>query len=342
MKISRPFLHLFLISISTLCFGGAMELHWTFSHPMPESRSDYAAGVIGGKLIVAGGTFWTGSKGHWIQKQFSASTHAFDPRSQTWEQLPAMPFPLANAASAVVDGALFVTGGFTGSKVNRKILVLEKRNSGYAWKEFGEFPFDRVYPRAVAIGKLLYVVGGTLKFEPRDPTGTCCTSKTATRTLMVLNTQRPQDGWKELAPYPGELRFYFNTETDGRAVWMFGGIYQATPSDPVTQFNDVCRYDPMRDKWEQAKPLPEVSHEGNNPSPVFFGDCIVLMNDFKRVWKLDLATQEYRELSPLPEAASVDRFVAIGNEIIGASGENFIEGPRRRSEWVFVGKFGAK
>jgi sialate O-acetylesterase len=309
---------------------------------MPETRSDYAAGVVGGQLIVAGGTFWTGTKDHWIQKQFSASTHAFDPRSETWHELPAMPFPLGGAASAVVDGKLFVTGGFTGTHLNRKILVLEKTNDRYSWKEFGEFPFDRFYPRAVGIGKLLYVVGGTLKFEPRDPTGTCCTSKTATRTLLVLNTQRPQDGWKELAPFPGDPRFYFNTETDGKNVWMFGGIYQSNPKDPVTQFNDVCRYDPAKGKWEQLKPLPELSKEGNNPSPVFVGDGFVLINDFQKVWKLDLAAHEYRELARLPEAASVDRFVSIGNEIIGSSGENFIQGPRRRSEWVFVGRFGGK
>jgi len=57
------------------------------------------------------------------------------------------------------------------------------------------------------------------------------------------------------------------------------------------------------------------------------------------VWRLDLAGQKYQELTPLPEAAAVDRFVWLNNQIIGASGENFIEQPRRRSEWVFVGKF---
>lgn len=335
MKTSR---WLFLLSISTLYCGATVELSWNLSTPMPEPRSDYAAGVVGGKLVVAGGTFWTGTKDHWIQKQFSASTHAFDPVAQTWEQLPAMPFPVACAASAVVDGKLFVVGGFTGTQLNRKILVLGKTNGHFAWKEFAEFPFDRVYPRAVAIRKLLYVIGGTQKFEPRDPTGTCCTSKTATRTLLVLNTQRAADGWKELPSYPGDLRFYFNADTDGKAVWMFGGIYQELPADPVKQFSDVCRYDPAKGKWEQIKPLPELSREGNNPSPVFVGDGFVLVSDFKKVWKLDFAAQEYRELAPLPEAASVDRFVKIGNAIIGASGENFIQGPRRRSEWVFEGR----
>jgi hypothetical protein len=49
--------------------------------------------------------------------------------------------------------------------------------------------------------------------------------------------------------------------------------------------------------------------------------------------------QTYLDLAPLPEAASVDKYVWFNQMIIGASGENFIDPPRRRSEWVFIGKF---
>jgi N-acetylneuraminic acid mutarotase len=197
---------------------------------MPEPRSDYVAGVIGGRLIVGGGTFWTGTKGNWIKKHFTPSTHAFDPESQTWEKLPDLPVPLGCAGGAVVGDRLFVIGGYTGSEVNRKIFVLEKTASGLAWRTIGEVPFSRVYPRVVAAGASLYAVGGTKEFEPRDPTGTCCSSKTATRSLLVLDTNHIENGWKELASFPGPLRFYFSAEADGHAIWMFSGIYQAGPA----------------------------------------------------------------------------------------------------------------
>ena len=317
-------------------------LHWSLSTPMPEPRSDYVAGAVGGKLIIAGGTYWTGSKGNWIKKHFSASTHAFDPESQTWGKLPDLPVPLGCAGAAVIGDKLFVIGGFTGSQVNRRIFVLEKRQGVYAWKDAGQVPFDRVYPRIVAAGSSLYVVGGTKQFEPRDPTGTCCSSKTATRSLMVLDTNRMQQGWRELAEFPGPLRFYFSAETDGRAIWMFSGIYQAGPTDPISTYNDVSRYDIAHDKWENEQKLPQVSQATNPPSPVFVGDGIVLINDFQKVWKLDRSKGTYRELSPLPQAAALDRFVWLDGKIIGASGENFIDPPRRRSEWVFIGRFDAK
>jgi N-acetylneuraminate epimerase len=317
-------------------------LHWTLSTPAPDPVSDYAAGVIDGKLVIAGGTYWTGSKGNWIRKQFSKSTHALDPRSGIWTTLPDLPVPLGCSTAAAIGDTLFVLGGFTGSQVNRKIYTLDMQHGVYVWKEFGEVPFDRVYARALSVGKLLYVVGGTTRFEPRDPTGTCCTSKTATRSLMVLDTDHPQKGWRDLPSYPGDLRFYFGAETDGRALWMFGGIYQASPEDPIIAFHDVSRYDIAGGKWEQVKPLPAVSHEGNSPSAVFVGDGFVLMNDSRRVWKLDPAGKTYRELTPLPEAASVDRFVWLNDQIVGATGEDFIQGPRRRSEWVFIGRFERK
>lgn len=110
-------------------------LHWSLSTPMPEPRSDYAAGAVGGKLVIAGGTFWTGTKGNWIRKHFSASTHAFDPESQTWETLPDLPVPLGCAGAAVIGDKLLAVGGFTGSNVNRRIFVLEKRQGNYAWRD---------------------------------------------------------------------------------------------------------------------------------------------------------------------------------------------------------------
>ena len=158
----KPLSAVGLLALLSSAQAATGDLHWSLSTPMPEPRSDYVAGVVGGKLIVAGGTFWTGTKGHWIRKQFAVSTHAFDLATQKWEKLSDLPVPLACAAGAVVDGRLFVLGGFTGTAVNRKIYVLEAKNSTYAWRVYGDFPFDRVYPRAAAFGSVLYVVGGTI------------------------------------------------------------------------------------------------------------------------------------------------------------------------------------
>ena len=116
----------------------SQRIEWSRSTPFPEERAGCAVGAIHGRLILAGGTYWEGTKGHWTKKVFSASTHAFDPINQKWEKLPDLPVPLGYAASTVIDDRLFVMGGYTGHEVNRKIFTLEQRPTGYTWSTFGK------------------------------------------------------------------------------------------------------------------------------------------------------------------------------------------------------------
>ena len=97
------------------------SLRWQHSTPLPEARAGYAAGVLHGKLVIAGGTYWEGEKGNWTQKIFSARTHIFDPIGQSWKRLPDAPSPFGYAASTVVDNKLYVLGGYTGKDVNRRL-----------------------------------------------------------------------------------------------------------------------------------------------------------------------------------------------------------------------------
>lgn len=330
-----------LLSHSDAAPLDGLSLQWTKSTPFPEPRSDYAVGALDGKFVIAGGTYWEGSKGHWIKKQFSASTHAFDPITQVWEKLPDLPVPLACTASAVIGNKLFVLGGYTGTEVSRKIYALAKTPSGYAWTDFGALPVDRLFAGAVSVGRRIYLLGGVTQFEPLDPTGTCCTSKTATNSFMVLDTTRPEKGWRQLAPLPDPRRWGFSTATEGKSIWMFGGTFQAKSQDPIANYNtQVFRYDIAQVRWEAMKPLPETKPKAGPPAPVVVKDKLILITNIKKVWQLDPGTLEYRELAPLPEAASVDKFVWLQDRIIGAGGENDIEGPRRRSEWTFIGRLG--
>ena len=353
MSVSETIRTVFCIGVLLLAVACAQEetmttpspessqeetLIWSRTTPLPESRTDYAAGVIEGRLVISGGTYWTGSKGNWIKKHFSASTHAFDPITEVWEKLPDLPMPLGTSASAVIGDRLFVLGGFTGEEVNREIVVLENKQNGYVWEHFGQLPVDRVYARAVSVGTHLYLVGGTTRFEPTDAAGTCCTSKTATSSFMVLDTANPDQGWEQLPDLPGARRWYFKVETDGEFIWMFGGIFQAEHTDPTSRFDDVFRYNIANAEWEAVEALPEVSSD-YPPTPVFVKDRIILVSNSTKVWQLDLETLRYSELPPLPEAVSVDKFFWIENRIVGAGGENSVEGPRRRSEAAFIGQF---
>jgi hypothetical protein len=331
-----------LTGIGNSSLPDALPLQWGRSTPLPEPRSDYGGGALDGRLVIAGGTYWEGSKGHWVKKHFSASTHAFNPVSRVWVKLPDLPTPLACAASVVIGNRLFVLGGYTGSHVNRNIYSLQEESGNFAWRSVGALPVDRLFAGAASVGTRLFLLGGTTQFEPLDSTGTCCTSRTATTSFMVLDTARPEKGWSQLAALPGPRRWFFSTIADEKSIWMFGGRFQANPQDPLIDYNQVYRYDIAQARWKEMKPLPEKSPNAAPPSPVIVKGKIILVADTGKVWELDPMTMAYRDLARLPEATSVDKFVWLSDGIIGAGGENNLEGPRRRSDTTFIGRFGAK
>jgi N-acetylneuraminic acid mutarotase/DNA-binding beta-propeller fold protein YncE len=308
---------------------------WWESTPAPEPRAGYASGVIGGKLLLIGGTYWEGTKGNWTKKIWSAAVHAFDPVKQTWERLPDAPVTLGYAASAQVGEEIFALGGVQNGQPSRDVWRLRKSGARYAWDRYGQLPAPRLFASAVSAGKRLYLLGGTSKFEPYDAKGTCCTSTTATNTLWVLDTGDPSRGWKPLAPYPGDLRWGQQAETDGAAVYMFGGSYQAAQQDTVRHFNEVLRYDLAAGQWARVADLPE---EMQGAAPTLVHGRIILVASGKKVMLFDPKTARFSPLDPLPQSASVDRFVWIDPLLVGASGENSVEGPRRRSEWTFLGR----
>ena len=120
---------------------------------------------------------------------------------------------------------------------------------------------------------------------------------------------------------------------------MFGGLFQADQKDPMKRFSEVLRYRLAVRKWEVMEPLPEAVRKATLLSPLLVKDRLLLISGDRKVWQFDLSTLQYSELSPMPEAASVDKFVWTGSRIIGGGGENSGQGPRRRSEWTFIGRF---
>ena len=289
-------------------------------------------------MVIAGGTYWEGHADHWTKKLYSASTSAYNPASQYWTRLPDMPIPLGYPASTVVGNRLFVLGGYTGSTVNRKIFTLHKADGKYVWQDFGTITADRVFAPAVSVGSTIYLVGGTTAFEAMDEAGTCCTTRTATNTLLAFDTNHPARGWQRLASHPGKARWLSAVTTDGNAIWVMGGILQAEPKGPVTKFNEVLKYELATGKWQVMPPLPPDATEHQPLTALTIHGRILLFTTRKEVWQLDLGTQQYTRTTPLPLAAAVDRFFWLDQEIVGAGGEIQPPGPRRRSPWIFTGR----
>src|SRR5258708_1680918 len=80
-----------------------IELTWRERAPLPIPRAGYIAGVIGGRYLIAGGSFWEHD-----QKKRTPRADLYDPRSDTWLEGTPLPESRGDAASAALDDNLSV------------------------------------------------------------------------------------------------------------------------------------------------------------------------------------------------------------------------------------------
>jgi len=75
---------------------------WTALPPLPTPRSGFAAGIVDGLIVIAGGE---GTPGIFPDNE------AYDPRAGRWLRLAPMPTPRHGTGAAVIGGVMYVPGG---------------------------------------------------------------------------------------------------------------------------------------------------------------------------------------------------------------------------------------
>lgn len=119
----------------------------------------------GGRLYRVGGFSARNKKGKdddlWSQDSFAR----FDPKTNKWEELPALPTPRSSHDAVVVGDSIYVVGGWSmqGSAENdwqKAALAVDLSASPLQWKKLPTPPFER---RALSLAQLdgkVYAIGG--------------------------------------------------------------------------------------------------------------------------------------------------------------------------------------
>jgi N-acetylneuraminic acid mutarotase len=155
---------------------------WVPRAPMPTARSGGGAGVIDGRIYVAGGR---PPRGH----DFAV----YDPRADEWTVLPDLPTQRNHLAVAAIDGRLYVAGGRFGGGVGSEMTdVLEVYDPRIdTWITGTPMPAPRAGVAAAAANGCLYVIGG--EGNDADPRG-----------VFDLNElyDPATNSWRSLPPLP--------------------------------------------------------------------------------------------------------------------------------------------
>jgi N-acetylneuraminic acid mutarotase len=154
-------------------FTGVTEVYdpatddWETETPMPTPRADLSANVVNGKIYCIGGKKYWGVDPFYQELN---ATEVYDPDRNFWTTKSPMPIPVLGAASAVLDGKIYVIGGSRHFQVGWELSTVSS-NQVYdvgndAWSTRASLPKTESYAAAgatsgVTAPKRIYFVGGS-------------------------------------------------------------------------------------------------------------------------------------------------------------------------------------
>jgi len=283
----------------------AETLVWRERAPLSLARAGYMAGVIHGKYVIAGGSFWVNH-----QKQWTDEVDVFDPAANTWSQTARLPQRRSDAASIVYENALYLFGGGEHDEVRRDALVFR----GGQWRPLPgtELPEPRVYSVAIAVNGLIYLVGGMSDHTDWN---------SLSNQLWVWNPKSAK-GWKKLDPIPGPGLI---TEAVGQVkgkIYVLGGA--KTGGKDVVNVKTAYEYDPKAGKWTA---LPDLPIERRCWWGLPLGDEILLFGGLTQTYESDVfayqpSTRALTKIGEMPHGLCDAKFFRIGNSVYGVGGES--------------------
>jgi non-specific serine/threonine protein kinase len=284
---------------------------WEDGAPFPLARSEVAATVLGGRVIVAGGVVADGTT--------SRRVDAYDPVEDAWHRLPDLPLGLNHAAAAAWRGRVFVVGGYKADGSRSRVFLILR---GGRWRYGPRLPAERTAAGAAVVGSTLVVAGGV------GPHGLA-------HAALVMNLHKGR--WR-FAPGPTPREHLGVTKWNGY-VYVVGGRTAGFASN-LKVFE---RFKPGSGRWQRLPPVPRP--RGGTGAAALAGGIVSVGGEatggtIRQVYRYDIDDRTWRRLPDLPTprhglavAALGGRVYAIGGGVVpglsvSTANESLALGPR--------------
>ena len=204
---------------------------WTTNAPIPLAVYAAPAGVLNGKLYVAGG------QASQTDGTNRADLQVYDPVTDSWSTQTPLPFPSAAGAAGVITGKLYVAGGMNPPNTASvdDLRVYDPLTD--SWTTLAPMSVQRAVAVGGVVNGILYVAGGI------DSAGTVLTSVEAYD--PATNT------WSNKASMP-----FVRSNPAGQV--LNGKLFVVGGSDGGVATPTVQVYDAANDSWTIETPM-------NNP-----------------------------------------------------------------------------
>lgn len=257
---------------------------------MPTKRTEAAAAALDGKIYAVGG-FEKPNLGNVMNFAITRSVEMYDPAMDRWTSKAPLPVGLHHVGIGVVQGRLYVIGGYAQSAFsvwNPVATVYAYDPDTDNWTERAPMPTARGALSVTGHDGKLYAIGGydrkgnNAQVEVYDPVQNVWTTAaplptprdhlaTATvagkiyaiggrvdgdysHNLAVTERYDPAtDRWVRVADLP--------TARSGiTAAVVAGSIYVIGGEGAAGTFNENEAYDPVGDTWQRMAPMPTARH----------------------------------------------------------------------------------
>ncbi len=273
--------------------AGAATAAWERHAPAPEPRTEVAAAVARGQIVVAGG--FTSGGGN------SARVDAYSIRENRWRRLPDVPAAVDHAAAASVNGGIYVVGGYGGDR--RPLRSAFAFDQHETWSRLPDLPEPRAAAATAVAGGKLYVLGGV---DGR---------RALARVAFVFDFRTRR--WSRIpGPSPRE---HLAAVGVGTRVYALGG--RSAGIDTNTARFEV--YSPASRRWTRLAPIPQA--RGGTGAAFANGRIVSVGGErpqgtIAAVYAYELRTKRWRRLADLPTPRHGLGVVAHGGRVYGGAG----------------------
>ena len=291
---------------------------WEVISQLPMGRSAFSTAVVDEKIYLIGGLLFEHEKG-----TFGLSTvEVYDTKNNSWQRVADMPTPRLYAGAAVVDGKIYVVGGYSVIDRRMKILkvveVYDPQTNTWERKQDMSMP-RRQFGIGVVAAKI-YAIGGENFFDFEKP-----------QRLDQMEVYDPvSDTWAKRADLPSrrdEVKVAVVQDT----IYIIGG-FGWPPFGLGAVLATIEAYQPKTNRWREKSDMPNPKTDF---STVVVDDKIYLIGGYsialerfdgylKTVEVYDPETERWDESPPMPTKNSPFGAEAVNGKIyiLGSEREN--------------------
>ena len=300
-------------------FAAAVLLHgviknsaaeeWEVISQLPTKRWAFSTAVVDGKIYLIGGTLFKDENGGPLGL---STVEVYDTQNNSWQRLTDMPTPRLSSEAAVVDGKIYVVGGFSwigipGVDIKMLNVVEVYDPQTDTWSRKQDMPTPRRYFGTGVVAGKIYAIGGENVFE--EP-----------QRLNQMEVYNPVNGtWTKRAKMPTR-RDDVKAAVVRDTIYVIGGAgWPRVGWGPVLA--TIEAYQPKTNHWRKKSDMPNLIA---GFSTVIVDDKIYLIGGhggvgfeeyLKRVEVYDPETERWDESPPMPAGNSPFGAEAVNGKI---------------------------